>query len=243
MQPLGTLIRRVIEEVDSKTAKAGLPIIGKITFGGALSLADEDDRAGYRGRLFWAKSGQLTYSKIRVKQGSFCLVPANIPLVAVSAEYPVFDINTGKADPAFIDLLLRCDYMKVVMDGLSHGGSTKTRIHPEQFAELVVPVPSLTTQKIIIAQWQALQAQAANAVLVADQHEAKGQLDFLEALGLQAPKVQLKRRAFAMQWSAMGRWEAKLVHSKVIVCCLLSAQQFECRPGSSIHAHNDTISH
>ena len=37
--------------------------------------------------------------------------------------------------------------------------------------------------------------------------------------------------------------EAKLVHSKVIVFCLISAQQFECRLGSSIHAHNDTISH
>ena len=109
MQPLGSLVQRVSQEVDGKLSKAEVPIIGKITFGGELSLSDEDDREGYKGRLFWAKSGQLVYSKIRVKQGSFCVVPDSLPLVAVSAEYPVFEINAAKAAPAFIGLLLRCD--------------------------------------------------------------------------------------------------------------------------------------
>ena len=37
--------------------------------------------------------------------------------------------------------------------------------------------------------------------------------------------------------------EAKLVHSKVVVFWLISAQQFECGLGSSVHAHNNTIGH
>ena len=206
MQPLGSLVQRVSQEVDGELSKAELPIIGKITFGGELSLSDEDDREGYKGRLFWAKSGQLVYSKIRVKQGSFCVVPDSLPLVAVSAEYPVFEINAAKAAPAFIGLLLRCDYMQSVMEGLSHGGSTKTRINPAQFEALSIPVPPLATQQAIVAEWQALQSQAEQAALAATQHEEKGRQDFLQALGLQAPEVQLKRRAFAMRWSDMGRW-------------------------------------
>ena len=130
LQPMGSVVRRVVSEVDGKTPKNELPIIGKITFGGELSLSDEDERLNYKGRLFWAAAGQLVFSKIRLKQGSFCFIPESLPSVAVSAEYPVFDIAEEKAVPAFLDLLLRSEYMKAVLDGLAHGGGTKTRIHP-----------------------------------------------------------------------------------------------------------------
>ena len=206
MQPLGSLVQRVSQEVDGKLSKAELPIIGKITFGGELSLSDEDDREGYKGRLFWAKSGQLVYSKIRVKQGSFCVVPDSLPLVAVSAEYPVFEINAAKAAPAFIGLLLRCDYMQSVMEGLSHGGSTKTRINPAQFEALSIPVPPLATQQAIVAQWQALQSQAEQAALTAAQQEEKARQDFLQALGLQTSATAKTRKCFALNWSSIGRW-------------------------------------
>lgn len=206
MQPLGSLIQRISLEVDGKAPKKELPIIGKITFGGDLSLSDEDERQDYKGRLFWASAGQLVYSKIRVKQGSFCFVPNTLPLVAVSAEYPVYEIDANKAEPAYIDLLLRSAHMKAVLEGLSHGGGTKTRIHPEQFEALVIPVLPLVTQRAIVAQWQKLQANADVAEQEAELRDAQGQHEFLQALGLLAPAVRQARRAFCMRWSEMGRW-------------------------------------
>ena len=207
MQPLGSLIQRISLEVDGKAPKKELPIIGKITFGGDLSLSDEDERQDYKGRLFWASAGQLVYSKIRVKQGSFCLVPKTLPLVAVSAEYPVYEIDANKAEPAYIDLLLRSAHMKVVLEGLSHGGGTKTRIHPEQFEALVVPVPPLATQHAIVSLWQKLQGQCSAIEITATTADQKTRPIVWTALGLSDPTAtQAKPRTFAMKWSDIDRW-------------------------------------
>lgn len=206
LQPMGSVVRRVVSEVDGKTPKNELPIIGKITFGGELSLSDEDERLNYKGRLFWAAAGQLVFSKIRLKQGSFCFVPESLPSVAVSAEYPVFDIAEEKAVPAFLDLLLRSEYMKAVLDGLAHGGGTKTRIHPAQFEALEIPIPPLVQQQAIVSQWQALQDAAQQAAARADACEAAGREAFLRSLGLEAPVIKDKVRAFAVRWSELERW-------------------------------------
>ena len=206
LQPMGSVVRRVVSEVDGKTPKNELPIIGKITFGGDLSLSDEDERLNYKGRLFWAAAGQLVFSKIRLKQGSFCIVPESLPSVAVSAEYPVFDIAEEKAVPAFLDLLLRSEYMKAVLDGLAHGGGTKTRIHPAQFEALEIPIPPLVQQQAIVSQWQVLQDAAQQAAARADACEAAGREAFLRALGLEAPVIKDKVRAFAVRWSDFDRW-------------------------------------
>jgi type I restriction enzyme S subunit len=206
MQPLGSLIQRISLEVDGKAPKKDLPIIGKISFGGDLSLSDEDERQDYKGRLFWAAAGQLVYSKIRVKQGSFCLVPNSLPLVAVSAEYPVYEIDANKADPAYIDLLLRSAHMKAVLEGLSHGGGTKTRIHPDQFEALLIPVPPLPDQQAIVAQWQKLQARVLDAQRIATQCEETARDVFLAALGLHTNSSAQSRKCFALKWSSIGRW-------------------------------------
>jgi hypothetical protein len=41
-----------------------------------------------------------------------------------------------------------------LLAGLSHGGSTKTRIHPREFERLVVPLPSILNQSAIVDFWQ-----------------------------------------------------------------------------------------
>ncbi|OJU89937.1 MAG: hypothetical protein BGO13_12630 [Burkholderiales bacterium 66-5] len=207
LRPLGQVVRRVADEVEADIPKAELPIIGKISFGGDLFLSDEAERAGYKGRLFWARAQQLVYSKIRVKQGSFCVVPAELPAVAVSAEYPVYEIDAQRISPIFLSLLLRSDYMKNVLDGLAHGGGTKTRIHPEQFEALQIPVPSLDVQQAIVNQWKRAQTEVRQAEEQATQREAEAQADFLAALGLTiSAQPQSRRRAVAMSWSAMERW-------------------------------------
>ena len=75
MKPLSTALARRTDAVPDDADKTMLPIIGKISFGGELTITEPDERVGYCGRLFWAERGDLIYSKIRVKQGSLCLVP------------------------------------------------------------------------------------------------------------------------------------------------------------------------
>ena len=137
-------------------------------------------------------------------------MPDTVSKIAVSAEYPVYDLNQNKIVPAFLDLVLRCDYFKKVLDGLAHGGGTKTRIHPEQLEAMKIPLPPIAVQKTIINRWQTAIAEAARAEAQAAQLEKQAQTDFLHALGLRAAEELKPHRAFAVHWSNIGRWGAAL---------------------------------
>jgi hypothetical protein len=163
MRPLGQALTRQTREVDPKADKTALPIIEKISFGGQVSLSDPQGRAKYKGRLFWAEAGELVYSKIRVKQGSLAIVPATMPRLAVSAEYPVYSINPAVADGRYLVLALKSRAFQEYLEGLAHGGSTKTRIHPTDFESLVLPLPPLPVQRAIVRPWQEAQEKLAAA--------------------------------------------------------------------------------
>ncbi|MCR9217611.1 MAG: restriction endonuclease subunit S [bacterium] len=206
MRPLGEALKLRRDEVDRDLPKDEVPIIEKISFGGVITVTDADARRGYKGRLFWASPGELVYSKIRVKQGSLAVVPSEIEALAVSTEYPVYRIEPTIADGRYIELVVRSEPFKQLLDGLSHGGSTKTRIPPDEFARLVVPLPPLQTQRAIVAAFDRSRDEVARLRAEADKLEAEAEVEFLKALGLKPPAQTAPAKVFAMPWSEMKRW-------------------------------------
>ncbi len=201
--PIGVALSRVQERVIPDVAPPP-PTIEKISFGGQLTLLNEDKQTGYKGRLFKAGAGHLIYSKIRIKQGSVCIVPSSIPWVAVSPEYPVYEIDPTVANSTYLALVLRTGVIKHHLDGLSHGGSTKTRTSPEQFEKLMVPIPPLSMQQIIVAHWEAAQlertaAYSALSALVSELHSwlVKQTRDFGQVT---SSKVFLANSKNTRQW-------------------------------------------
>ena len=204
--PLGLVLERKRNEVDSGTDKATLPIIEKISFGGVLSLTEPQSRSGYKGRLLWADVGDLVYSKIRVKQGSLALVPAELGRIAVSAEYPVYRILETKAVPEYLALLLKSRTFLSLFEGLSHGGSSKTRIPPDEFERQIVPLPPLAEQRAIVKRWRSAQAQLAAASVRVEKKKTAIDANFLAALGLNAPARATLPKCFAVLWKETEKW-------------------------------------
>jgi len=206
IRPVGDAIIRRREEVDPNAERVSLPIIGKISFGGTISVTAPDDRIGYKGRLFWANAGNLIYSKIRAKQGSLAIVPKEVGRLAVSPEYPVYEINDKVADPAYLALVFRSSPFMQLLEGLSHGGSTKTRIPPEEFERQRIPIPPLPVQRKIVAAWEAARKYAADAAAKIQRLEHDIEARFLADLGLKAPKQVTLPKAFAVPWKDLERW-------------------------------------
>jgi hypothetical protein len=132
IRPLGEAVVRRRLDVDPKAERTALPIISKISFGGEVMVTTPDERKGYKGRLFWAEAGELVYSKIRVKQGSLSIVPDSVGKLAVSAEYPVYEIAKTVADADYLALVVRSAPFMRLLVGLSHGGSTKNAHTPRR---------------------------------------------------------------------------------------------------------------
>ena len=198
--PVGTVLNRKQTEVSTTADKPTLPIIEKISFGGQVSVTEIEARANYKGRLFWAEKGELIYSKIRVKQGSLAIVPDELDRLAVSAEYPVYRIDKERVDPTFLTLALKSKSFLSLFEGLSHGGSTKTRIPPAEFERQLIPLPSLAEQKAIVARWRKAQDEIAAARERVAEQVSRIQTRFLADLGLKPPAIQQQPKAFAVWW-------------------------------------------
>lgn len=205
IHPLGKALKRI--QIPVESPNTATPIIEKISFGGDLSILPPEKRGGYKGRLFKANSGHLIYSKIRVKQGSVCVVPPAVDWVAVSSEYPVYKVDSSIAESAYIELVLRSAVFQHYLDGLSHGGSTKTRIHPDQFEAVQVPIPPLPVQRQIVGYWQKAQASILRA------RDALGRLvsELDDLMVRQTRKYTLLRQSnmFSACFSQAPQWDVK----------------------------------
>ncbi|MCY2951311.1 MAG: hypothetical protein NTU53_04950 [Planctomycetota bacterium] len=192
-------------EVDPKAARAALPIIGKISFAGEVTVTAPEERVGYKGRLFWADAGNLVYSKIRVKQGSLCIVPDPVRKLAVSAEYPVYEIIKSVADADYLALVVRSAPFMRLLEGLSHGGSTKTRIPPEEFERQRIPLPPLAVQRKIVAAWEAVRRRLDDAY-----HELRRPISDLDAeLRRMARMDALSRHCVIARWRDLDSLDMK----------------------------------
>lgn len=206
IQPISQVVTRRRTEVDPKADRTKLPIIGKISFGGEVTVTAPDERVGYKGRLFWARAGNLVYSKIRVKQGSLAIVPDEVGKLAVSAEYPVYEIDAKAAEPAYLALVVRSGLFMRLLEGLAHGGSTKTRIPPEEFERQRIPLPPLPLQRTIVAAWDAARKAAAATQAKIEQLERDIEAHFLADLGLSAPVQPTLPKVFGVRWCDFLRW-------------------------------------
>jgi len=204
--PVRDVLTRQVREVGTHEDKAGLPIIGKISFSGEVFLREPDTRAKYKGRLFWAHAGELIYSKIRVKQGSIALVPQDMPRIAVSAEYPVYAVEHSRVDGSYLILVLKSGIFQSYLDGLAHGGSTKTRIHPKDFERLMIPLPPLAVQQAIVQHWRKAQDEIAKAHAHAQRLEGRIGGDLLKRLGITDTGGGILPPVFGVRWKDLDRW-------------------------------------
>ena len=159
-----------------------------------------------KGKLFLAEPGDVVFSKIDVRNGAIGIVPPTFDNAAFTAEFPIYRVRPDVADSRYIQLLFRSNFFRATINGMVSGASGRKRIAPAQLEAVRIPLPLLSVQQAIVSQWQALQDAAQHAAARADACEAAGREAFLRALGLEAPVIKDKVRAFAVRWSELERW-------------------------------------
>ncbi|MBI3986141.1 MAG: hypothetical protein HY343_04440 [Lentisphaerae bacterium] len=215
---LGDFLSRIQTPIDRKQIPLEeLNIIAKITFGGELHIRPLKKRFGYKGPLSLADSGDLIISKIRVAQGSLCIVPPDIDHVAVSNEYPVYRPDSSQVDPTFLSLLLRSDQFQCALRSLRSGNTTKARLRPVDFEALPMPLPQLTAQRRLVAAYRKAMDKAAQLDAQAQQIERDAQREFEAALGLTPPPNLPKRPFQVARFRDIERWS----HEGILQTALL----------------------
>lgn len=183
-----------------------LNVIGKVTFGGVLHVRTEDEKKGYKGPLFYAHPGDLVISKIRVAQGSLCVVPESLAHLAVSAEYPVYTVDHSKVSADFIRLVIRTGAFRHRVARLRSGNTSKARIRPADFEALTIPLPSLQQQQDLQDAYAKALKKAEKLEADAELTERTSRIDFEQALGVASPPPLPNRPVFVASFREIERW-------------------------------------
>ncbi|PZT99428.1 MAG: hypothetical protein DI624_05380 [Brevundimonas sp.] len=174
-----------------------------------MQIRSPEQLVGYKGPLFRAAPGQLIISKIRVLQGSFAIISDEMGELALSPEYPTFEIDTSLIDRQFLELALRSS--ATLAELRPTGNTTKQRVAPEKFLTARVACPEIEDQRSLVDTYQAALAQAATLEAEATILEAEGLRAFEAALGIVAPPPLPDRPLFVARFSDIGRWSRESV--------------------------------
>lgn len=206
-------LRELLQQVDVRTRVkeeqeyrlCGVKWYGEGVFERETCLGSELSAS----QLYPLVEGRLIYNRLFAWKASFALVPPECDGLFVSNEFPQFAVDESLAVAEYVRLYCLSDAFIAAVKKASEGSAavSRNRFKENSFLGFEIPLPPLTTQKAIVAQWQKLQGQCAAMEITATTAEQKTQPIVWTALGLSDPTaIQAKPRTFAMNWSGIDRW-------------------------------------
>lgn len=165
------------------------------------------DRAeAFKGAMFAAYPGDVVFSKIDARNGAVGLIPATMPKVVLTPEYPVMVPDLAKLRPAYLHYLLRAEHFRHDLQRQASGTSGRKRVTPKAFLNLTVPLPTLDEQDALVTAYGAALTQAASKEADAARIAQASQRAFEEALGVAPPPPLPDRPVFIARFKDVERW-------------------------------------
>src|SRR5437867_423195 len=101
--------------------------------------------------LLKVKEGDLLYNRLFAWKGSFAIIGPTFSDCYVSNEFPVFQVDTNRADPSYLLRYFSQPAIWSEMQLQSTGGTplSRNRLKGERFLSMNVPLPDLHEQRRI----------------------------------------------------------------------------------------------
>lgn len=216
IRPLSTALRRRIEAVDRRAHTRDSLTFGSLHFTGELSIRDMSGKQEVKGKLCFAHANDVVYSKIDARNGAIGIVPAALPRMVFSSEYPIYEVVPAVALPEYVKLLFRMNSFRERINSLISGASGRKRVEPGILESIEVPLPPLATQQVIVDYWRATHKKNAVALKAANERELGVTIELSKVLGLGEIAAPHTRKAFAAGWSQLQRWSLQHLRQSLV---------------------------
>lgn len=206
MTPIGNLLTLRKEKIDLRKTPFEVLQPVSVHFDGSISKRKLESGRSYSMDMYSALPGDFIVSKIDLKNGAVAIAPT-WENMAVTSHFAIYAPDESRLYPPYLHRLIQARFFKTHLWNNKVGAEGRKEVKLDFFESIEIPLPSLDTQRAIVTQWEQAQAEVQRAEAQAAEREAQAQADFLAALGLSVPaQPQDKRRAFALNFSAMERW-------------------------------------
>ena len=159
MVSLGSLLTPAGEKVTLDDGKTYSQLTVK-TNGGGIVVRNEAKKSGKDIKTRHqtkAGAGQFLFSKIDARNGAFGIVPKELDGAVVTAEFPLFTINTEKVVPEFLLLVMTSEEMTGYIKSMAQGSTNRKRLDVATFLKIQVPLPAMEEQKRMMADYAEMQ--------------------------------------------------------------------------------------
>lgn len=123
IKPLSTALIPRQEVIDRKKHSFEKLQLITLHFNGVIEQRELNGQEEFKGKLYFAYADDVVFSKIDVRNGAIGVVPASMPCIAVSSEYPVYEVIQNVALPRYIQLLFKTAYFRQAINSMISGAS------------------------------------------------------------------------------------------------------------------------
>lgn len=104
------------------------------------------------------EENQFILSKIDARSGAYGIIPPELTGAVVSSDFPVYDINTERVVPEYVDWISKTLFFMEQCKSASSGTTNRIRLKEDRFLKIKIPVPkNLEGQQEIINQMKSCQ--------------------------------------------------------------------------------------
>ena len=155
---LGEVLRRAEETVEPVVDAVYREITVRL-WGKGVVERGQTLGASLSGRRFVARAGQFIASRIDARNGAMGLVPETLEGGLVTNDFPLFNLNGTRLEPAFLGWLCRTAGFVELCLRASEGTTNRVRLKEDRFLVLEIPLPPLAEQRRVVARIEDLAAQ------------------------------------------------------------------------------------
>lgn len=151
--PIGSFLVRIKDPVDIEDNQNYKRVSIKL-YNGGITLRDIElgVNIGTK-KQFRIKQGHFLLSKIDARNGAIGIVPESCNDAIITGNFWDFEIDTNKADPQFLSLLMTTDYFVKLFDKASNGTTNRHYLQEDLFLKTEIPLPSLEIQKEFVKKY------------------------------------------------------------------------------------------
>jgi type I restriction enzyme S subunit len=115
------------------------------------------------GNRYVAHKQQFILSRIDARNGAFGLVPDALDGAVVTNDFPVFNLDTTRVLPRYLEWLSKTAGFADLCQAASEGTTNRIRLKEERFLAATIPLPPLEEQRRIVARIEELVAKIGEA--------------------------------------------------------------------------------
>ena len=161
--PLGEVLTQYKEYIDEPEPKI-YPKLSVKLYGKGVVLDEPVDGTNLRMKRHQiAKTGQVILSEIWGKKGAIGFVPLEGNGALCTSHFFLFDVNTEKLDPQYLNLIFKANYLEDQLSADAKGTTGYAAVRPKKFLQATIPLSPIAEQRQIVARIEELAAKIEEA--------------------------------------------------------------------------------